>query len=92
MQRGVSDIEAAAAEAGAPLVTPLWRNRTLWLMMALGFASGLPLYLSGFTLRQWFSEGNISLGAIGLTAYLGLPYTLKFLWAPVLDQVAPIET
>jgi PAT family beta-lactamase induction signal transducer AmpG len=40
-------------------------------------------------LRQWFTEGHISLGAIGLTAYLGLPYTIKFLWAPVLDQVSP---
>ena len=58
-------------------------------MLAFGFVSGLPLSLSGFTLRQWLTEGHVSLAAIGLTANIGLPYTLKFLWAPVLDHVAP---
>ncbi len=58
-------------------------------MAALGFACGLPLPLSGFTLRQWMSESGLSLGAIGLSASIGLAYTLKFLWAPALDRVAP---
>ena len=58
-------------------------------MAAFGFVSGLPLPLSGFTLRQWMSEGGLSLGAIGLTANLGFAYTLKFLWAPFLDQWQP---
>nr|WP_283949932.1 MFS transporter [Limobrevibacterium gyesilva] len=58
-------------------------------MVAFGFVAGLPLALSGFTLRQWLTEGHVSLAAIGLTANIGLPYTLKFLWAPLLDQVRP---
>ncbi len=58
-------------------------------MGAFGFFAGLPLPLSGFTLRQWMSEGGISLTGIGLTAYIGFAYTLKFLWAPLLDQVRP---
>jgi PAT family beta-lactamase induction signal transducer AmpG len=58
-------------------------------MLAFGFVSGLPLYLSGFTLKQWLAEGGISLGAIGFAGYVGLAYTLKFLWAPVLDHVPP---
>lgn len=58
-------------------------------MGAYGFACGLPLPLSGFTLRQWMSEGGVSLVAIGLTANIGLPYSLKFLWAPLLDQWVP---
>lgn len=58
-------------------------------MTALGFASGLPLPLSGFTLQQWMSETGLSLGAIGLTANLGLAYSLKFLWAPLLDAAPP---
>ncbi len=58
-------------------------------MAALGFACGLPLPLSGFTLRQWMSETGLSLGAIGLSASIGLAYTLKFLWAPALDRFAP---
>ncbi len=59
------------------------------LIFAFGFSSGLPLALSGFTLRQWLTEGHVSLAAIGLTANIGLPYTLKFLWAPLLDQSPP---
>ena len=58
-------------------------------MAAYGFVAGLPLPLSGFTFRLWLSEGGVSLAMIGLTANIGLAYSLKFLWAPVLDQVAP---
>ena len=63
------------------------RPRALALITAFGFASGLPLALSGFTLRMWLSSDHLGLGIIGLTANIGLAYTLKFLWAPVFDQV-----
>ena len=58
-------------------------------MAAFGFMAGLPLPLSGFTFRLWLSEGGVSLAMIGLTANIGLAYSLKFLWAPVLDQARP---
>jgi PAT family beta-lactamase induction signal transducer AmpG len=58
-------------------------------MAGYGFASGLPLALSGFTLRLWLSEGGVPLAVIGLTANIGLAYSLKFLWAPLLDHVPP---
>jgi MFS transporter, PAT family, beta-lactamase induction signal transducer AmpG len=61
----------------------------LWVMAAYGFVSGLPLPLSGFTLRLWLSVGGVSLAVIGLTANIGLAYSLKFLWAPLLDHSAP---
>ena len=67
----------------------LFADRTLWIMGGFGFAAGLPLPLSGLTLRQWLSEGGTSLAAIGFTASIGLAYTLKFLWSPLLDQVRP---
>jgi PAT family beta-lactamase induction signal transducer AmpG len=73
---------AQAREAGG-------RRAHLWVMAAYGFVSGLPLPLSGFTLRLWLSVGGVSLAVIGLTANIGLAYSLKFLWAPVLDQSAP---
>ncbi len=68
---------------------PLLADHRLWLMGAYGFFSGLPLPLSGFTFRLWLSEGGVSLALIGLTANVGLAYSLKFLWAPLLDQVQP---
>lgn len=64
-------------------------DRSFWIMGAYGFAAGLPLPLSGFTLRQWLTEGGTSLAAIGLTANIGLAYSLKFLWSPLLDQMRP---
>lgn len=62
-------------------------KRAFIAMAGLGFVAGLPLPLSGFTLRQWLSEGGTSLVVIGLTANIGLSYSLKFLWAPALDRV-----
>ncbi len=59
-------------------------------MAAYGFASGLPLPLSGFTFRLWLSDSDASLSVVGLTAWIGLAYSLKFLWAPLLDQKPPI--
>lgn len=75
--------------AALPSLSHVWRDRRLFLMGLFGFFAGLPLPLSGFTLRQWLTEGGTSLAAIGLTANIGLAYTLKFLWSPILDQVRP---
>jgi len=58
-------------------------------MSLLGFSSGLPLVLTGFTLRMWFTADHLALGLIGLTANISLSYTLKFLWAPVFDETRP---
>jgi PAT family beta-lactamase induction signal transducer AmpG len=58
-------------------------------MAAFGFVGGLPLALSGFTLRQWLTEDHVSLATIGLTADIGLAYSLKFFWAPLLDHLSP---
>src|SRR5271154_5597170 len=63
--------------------------KNLGLITALGFSSGLPLALSGFTLRMWLASDHLGLGVIGLTANIGLAYTLKFLWAPVFDEMRP---
>ncbi len=67
----------------------VFRDRRFLVMLALGFSAGIPLPLTGFTLRQWMSESGISLAAIGLTALIGLAYAFKFTWSPVLDHAAP---
>jgi PAT family beta-lactamase induction signal transducer AmpG len=61
----------------------------LLLVLVLGFASGLPLLLTLSTLAIWLAEQRVTLTAIGLFAMVGTPYTLKFLWAPVVDR-APL--
>lgn len=57
------------------------------IVLLLGFASGLPLALSGSTLSVWLVERGIDLGTIGLFSLVGLPYTFKFIWAPLIDAL-----
>ncbi len=62
------------------------RPRVL-IVLLLGFSAGLPLALSGETLRVWMADRGVDLGTIGLLSLAGLPYTIKFLWAPVVDAL-----
>lgn len=63
-----------------------WRMLVALLM---GFSSGLPLLLTGSVLQAWMKKEGVDLGTIGLFALVGLPYTLKFLWAPLVDRFTP---
>jgi PAT family beta-lactamase induction signal transducer AmpG len=73
---------------------PTWRESLavylqprVLIVLFLGFSSGLPLALSGSTLQIWMREFGVDLGTIGLFALVGTPYTLKFLWAPLVDAL-----
>lgn len=68
------------------LVSVYWERRLLFVFF-MGFASGLPLALSSTTLQSWLKNAGVSLTVIGLFALVGTPYTLKFLWAPLIDSV-----
>lgn len=57
------------------------------LTLALGFGSGLPFLLTGATFTLWLREYDVSLAAIGFLSWVGLAYSFKFLWAPVIDKV-----
>jgi MFS transporter, PAT family, beta-lactamase induction signal transducer AmpG len=52
----------------------------------MGFSCGLPLLLTGSLLQAWMKEEGVDLGLIGLFSLVGLPYTLKFLWSPIVDR------
>jgi PAT family beta-lactamase induction signal transducer AmpG len=54
-----------------------------------GFASGMPLYVLFQLIPAWLREGGVSLTDIGLFALVGIPYTWKFLWAPLMDRWSP---
>ena len=84
---------ASPEKASAP--SPSWQeNLAVYLqprvliVLLLGFSSGLPLALSGSTLRFWLRESHIDLETIGLFALVGTPYTIKFLWAPLVDALS----
>ncbi|MFZ9812850.1 MAG: hypothetical protein ACO3DD_07205, partial [Burkholderiaceae bacterium] len=72
----------ASASGALPGVPP----RALLIMtLVLGFASGLPLALSSGTLQAWLTVEGVDLKTLGWLTVLGLPYTYKFGWAPLLD-------
>ena len=57
------------------------------VVLLMGFSSGLPLLLAGSTLKIWLTEAKLSFTGIGLFSLVGLSYTFKFLWAPLLDRI-----
>lgn len=65
------------------------KNSSTWrliIILILGFASGLPLALTGQSLQAWLTLDNIDMATIGFFSLVGLPYTFKFLWAPLMDR------
>ena len=65
----------------------VYREYRTIVMLLLGFSSGLPFLLVFSTLSAWLREAGISRTDIGLMSYVGLAYTIKFLWAPVIDHL-----
>ncbi len=65
-------------------------NPRMLAILFLGFSSGLPLALSGITLKGWLSTENVDIQSIGWFTLAGLPYTIKFLWAPLMDRFVPL--
>ncbi len=58
----------------------------LLVVAVLGFASGLPLALTGQAMQAWLSVSGVDVATIGFLSLVGLPYTFKFLWAPLMDR------
>jgi PAT family beta-lactamase induction signal transducer AmpG len=93
-RRGVAVNWEPYDECRCNLVTPATRQflRAIfsWHMLvalAMGFASGMPLLLTVSVLQAWMTREGVDLSVIGLFALVGLPYTLKFLWAPLFDRL-----
>lgn len=61
-------------------------NGRMLAILSLGISSGLPLLLIGSTLKAWMKLEGVDLTVIGLAGLVGLPYSLKFLWAPLMDR------
>jgi len=72
-----------------PNAFQLYFRRRVTPLLALGFASGLPLALITGTLQAWATIEGVSLQAIGFLTLVGSAYTLKFLWAPLMDRYSP---
>ena len=82
----------SAQHEGSPVVAESWRhalfNRRMLICVFTGFSSGMPLYLLINLLPAWLRTEGVDLKTIGFFALIQLPYTWKFLWAPLLDRFA----
>ena len=61
----------------------------LFAVLLLGFASGLPLALTGQAMQAWLAVDGVDIATIGFLGLVGIPYTFKFLWAPLMDRFEP---
>jgi MFS transporter, PAT family, beta-lactamase induction signal transducer AmpG len=78
-----------APRAGWLQALAVYRQPRMLAMLFLGFSSGLPFYLVLQTLTIWMREAGIARTLIGMLAWGTIPYSLKFLWAPIVDR-APL--
>lgn len=73
------------AKKKTPLLKEIFSKKMLVIFL-LGFSSGLPLLLTGGTLKTWLAREQVDISTIGYFGWVGLAYSLKFIWAPVLDR------
>jgi len=72
-----------------PSLRAIYFTPRMMLLAAIGFSAGLPLMLTSRTLRLWARDEGVDLATVGLFSLVTLPYTIKFLWAPVMDRFVP---
>ena len=83
---GEATVENESVSPRKHRITDYLRPKTL-TMLLLGFSSGLPFFLVGNTFGYWLRDEHTSLTAIGFLSWVGIAYSLKFLWAPLMDRV-----
>src|ERR1043166_3966501 len=79
---------SAPAKTAAPLLDAL-RNPRIGAVLLLGFSSGLPLSMTGSTLQAWLTVAGVDIKTIAWFSWIGVPYLLKFLGAPLMDRFVP---
>src|SRR3569623_1137386 len=78
---------ANARPKGLKLLKAALATRKSATMLAFGFSSGLPFALLIGTLTAWLGEAGVKLATIGIFSWIGLAYSFKFLWSPVVDRL-----
>ncbi len=85
-QSATKDTEAKRAVSKRRVIASLGQPKVA-VMLMLGFSSGLPFFLTGNTLGYWMRDEGTALTAIGFLSWVGLAYSFKFLWAPIIDRL-----
>jgi len=70
-------------------ILQVFASRRMFVTLLLGFSAGIPLALVGSTLQAWLTESRVDIKTIGLFSLVGIPYTWKFIWSPIMDRFFP---
>ena len=81
--------ERANTAAGWLSALSIYREARVLAMLFLGFSAGLPFFLVYSTLSAWLRQVGIQRSTIGMLAWVGILFSVKFLWAPIIDRVPP---
>jgi PAT family beta-lactamase induction signal transducer AmpG len=87
MATTAASVDKPARPKGFKLIARALQSRKSGMMLAFGFSSGLPFSLLVGTLTAWLGEVGIKLATIGIFSWIGLAYSFKFLWSPVVDRL-----
>lgn len=79
--------EPAAGDAAPRSGLGVYLHRRVLAMLFLGFSAGLPFPLVFATLSAWLATAGVQKSSIGMFAWVGMTYSLKFLWAPLVDRI-----
>lgn len=82
-------VQAPELWSRPPMLARLYSDRRILVLFLAGISSGLPLFLVGKCLQAWMTTAGLSDVAIGYAGLVALPYSLKFLWSPLLDRLVP---
>src|SRR5208282_4640368 len=85
----LSDVTEGRAATNWRRSVTAYTDRRVLQVLALGFASGLPLLLTFSTLSAWLATAGVRRATIGTFALVGTPYAFKFFWAPLIDRLPP---
>src|ERR1700684_3158690 len=85
------DSRLPLTDSPKPTLRQALGDKRIMAVLLMSFASGLPFNLSGsgFAFQAWLASAGVDLKSIGLFSLVGLPYSVKFLWAPLLDRYVP---
>jgi MFS transporter, PAT family, beta-lactamase induction signal transducer AmpG len=82
-------LTTAAAETQQASAVRVFGRPKMATLVVLGFSSGLPFYLTSKTLQAWMTTAKVDLATIGFFSLVTLPYSLKFIWSPIMDRYVP---
>jgi len=67
--------------------TKWWQEKSVWIMLFLGFSAGIPILLIFSTLSLWLTEAGVEKSAVTYFSWAALGYSFKFVWAPLIDKI-----